>query len=330
MKIEHFDVLLSKQSEKPYTGGETVQGHVEISVLERVKVGRLTVKLIGQAQTGWKNKNSEVLYESNEQVLNEYIDLTRVLTDFCDENFNLEEGLHQICFHIPLPLDVISSIEKENYGWVRYTCSATLDVLDEDASEIFAEHNFTVFSLLNLDAPYMRQPVTSHEENEIRGCCCNRKVGVESAQLTVSDMGLLPGETAKITLVIENGAKRKRRKRKSRSDCVLLSLCQQLDFLSQNRNIPEKFVVPDKYGKANCVSAVLYLTLLQGTCKVKPGAGPETRHIDFQIPAGLQPTSIKANGLITISYFFRLDMHSFDVIVPVIIGSMKTPGPIDE
>lgn len=25
MKIEHFDVLLSKQSEKPYTGGEAVQ-----------------------------------------------------------------------------------------------------------------------------------------------------------------------------------------------------------------------------------------------------------------------------------------------------------------
>ncbi|VDN22033.1 unnamed protein product [Gongylonema pulchrum] len=77
MKIEHFDVLLSKQSEKPYTGGETVQGQVEISALERVKVGRLIVKLIGQVQTGWKNKNSEVLYESNEQVLNEYVDLTR-------------------------------------------------------------------------------------------------------------------------------------------------------------------------------------------------------------------------------------------------------------
>uniref|UniRef100_A0A0R3RHL8 Arrestin_C domain-containing protein n=1 Tax=Elaeophora elaphi TaxID=1147741 RepID=A0A0R3RHL8_9BILA len=321
MKIEHFDVLLSKQSEKPYTGGEAVQGHVEISVLEKVKVGRLIVKLIGQAQTGWKNKNSEVLYESNEQVLNEYMDLTRVLTDFCDENFNLEEGLHQICFHIPLPLDVISSIEKENYGWVRYTCSATLDVLDEDAREILAEHNFTVFSLLNLDAPYMRQPVTSQEENEVRGCCCNRRIGVESAQLTISDMGLLPGETAKITLVIEGGAKRKRRKsRKSRNDCVLLSLCQQLDFLSQNRYELHLF---DRKSLTIAVESM-------GTCKVTSGTGPETRHIDFQIPTGLQPTSIKANGLITISYFFRLDMHSFDVIVPVIIGSMKTPGPIDE
>ncbi|VDK75271.1 unnamed protein product [Litomosoides sigmodontis] len=321
MKIEHFDVLLSKQSEKPYTGGEAVQGHVEISVLEKVKVGRLIVKLIGQAQTGWKNKNSEVLYESNEQVLNEYIDLTGMLTDFCDENFNLEEGLHQICFHIPLPLDVISSIEKENYGWVRYTCSATLDVLDESAREICAEHNFTVFSLLNLDAPYMRQPVTSQEESEVHGCCCNRKIGVESAQLTISDMGLLPGETAKITLVIENVSKRRRKKsRRSRNDCVLLSLCQQLDFSSQNRYELHLF---DRKSLTIAVKSM-------GTCKVTSGTGPETRHIDFQIPTDLQPTSIKANGLITISYFFRLDMHSFDVIVPVIIGSMKTLGPIDE
>lgn len=58
------------------------KGHVEISVLRKVKVGRLIVKLIGQAQTGWKNKNSEVLYESNEQVLNEYIDLTRFASEF--------------------------------------------------------------------------------------------------------------------------------------------------------------------------------------------------------------------------------------------------------
>uniref|UniRef100_A0A183CVV6 Arrestin_C domain-containing protein n=1 Tax=Gongylonema pulchrum TaxID=637853 RepID=A0A183CVV6_9BILA len=175
--------------------------------------------------------------------------------------------------------------------------------------------------LLNLDAPYMRQPTTNREENEVRGCCCNRRVGIESAQLTVSDMGLLPGETAKITLVVEDGAKKRPRKsRKNRNDCVLLSLCQQLDFLSQNRYELHLF---DRKSLTIAVETV-------GTCRATPGAGPETRCIDFQVPNGLQPTSVKANGLITISYFFRLDMHHFDVIVPVIIGSVKTPGPIDD
>lgn len=36
--------------------------------------------------------------------------------------------------------------------------------------------------------------------------------------------------------------------------------------------------------------------------------------------------SLQADGLITVSYFFKLDLERFDVIVPVVIGSLKTPG----
>lgn len=55
----------------------------------------------------------------------------------------------------------------------------------------------------------MRQPVASQEENEVRGCCCNRKVGVESAKLTISDMGLLPGRTVFKTAMISCEINRK-------------------------------------------------------------------------------------------------------------------------
>lgn len=58
---------------------------------------------------------------------------------------------------------------------------------------IFLERNFSVCSVLNLDAPYMRQPASSREEAVVTGCCCKRKLGVVSAQMTVADMGLLPG-----------------------------------------------------------------------------------------------------------------------------------------
>lgn len=320
MKIDNFDVLLSHESDKPYIGGETVQGQIEISVCKRVQVARLTVRLMGQAQTGWRNKNSDVLYESNEQVLDEYVDLTRSLAEHCDENSSLTEGLHNICFQIPLPLDVISSIDKENYGWVRYTCTATLDIPEDGASELIAERNFTVCSLLNLDAPYMRQPTSSREESEVIGCCCRRKIGVISAQMTVADTGLLPGETVKITLVVENGGKKKssKRRRSVAQECALISLCQQLDFVSQNRY---ELHLYDRKSLTIAVES-------HGTCKALPGNGPETKDVDFTIPTGLQPTSTKANGLITISYFFKLDMDNFDVIVPVIIGSVKTPGPV--
>uniref|UniRef100_A0A9J2NZC1 Arrestin C-terminal-like domain-containing protein n=2 Tax=Ascaris TaxID=6251 RepID=A0A9J2NZC1_ASCLU len=320
MKIDHFDVLLSNQSDKPYIGGETVQGQIEISVCKKVQIARLSVKLLGQVQTSWRNKNSEQVYESNEQVLNEYVDLTRVIADHCDENFYLTEGLHNICFQIPLPLDVISSIEKENYGWVRYTCIATLEIPENGASELIAERNFSVVSMLNLDAPYMRQPTSSREESEVMGCCCRRKIGVISAQMTVADMGLLPGETVKITLTVENNVKKKHSKkhRDIAHECVLISLCQQLDFVSQNRY---ELHLYDRKSLTIAVES-------HGTCKATPGSGPETKYIDFTVPRGLQPTSTKANGLITISYFFKLDMETFDVIVPVIVGSVKTPGPV--
>uniref|UniRef100_A0A0N5A7Z3 Arrestin_C domain-containing protein n=1 Tax=Syphacia muris TaxID=451379 RepID=A0A0N5A7Z3_9BILA len=320
MKIDHFEVLLSNESQKPYIGGETLQGQIEITVQEKVKVARLTVKLVGQAQTSWRNKDSDLTYESNEQVLNEYLDLTRSLISHCDENLFLTDGRHNICFQVPLPLDVISSIEKEGYGWVRYTCIATLDLPeDKNTRELIMvlERNFSVCSVLNLDAPYMRQPATSREEAVVTGCCCKRKLGVVSAQMTVADMGLLPGETVQITLTIENGVKKRRfrRRRDVSHDCVLVSLCQQLDFISQNRY---ELHLYDKKSLTIAVES-------HGTCKASSGSGPETKYIDFTIPSGLQPTSTRSNGLITISYFFKLDMHTFDVIVPVIIGSVKTP-----
>ncbi|VDK44793.1 unnamed protein product [Anisakis simplex] len=361
MKIDHFDVLLSNQTDRPYIGGETVQGQIEISVCKKVQIARLSVKLLGQVQTSWRNKNSDVVYESNEQILNECIDLTRsnsIFFKFDSSSSNSEQSYsctkHSIyglshsaagdTIHLnqadpwttcscillsgtitavnclQLPLDVVSSIEKENHGWVRYSCIATLEIPEDGASELIAERNFTVVSMLNLDAPYMRQPTSSREESDVMGCFCKRKIGTISAQMTVDEMGILPGETVRITLTVENDVKKKKSKKHKdiSHECVLISLCQQLDFISQNRYELHLF---DRKSLTIAVES-------HGTCKATPGSGPETKYIDFTIPRGLQPTSTKANGLITISYFFKLDMDTFDVIVPVIVGSIKTPGPI--
>lgn len=53
------------------------QGVIEIGVSEKVKVARLIIRLNGCIQTRWKNKISDIMYESNEQILNDFIDLTR-------------------------------------------------------------------------------------------------------------------------------------------------------------------------------------------------------------------------------------------------------------
>ncbi|CAJ0565695.1 unnamed protein product, partial [Mesorhabditis spiculigera] len=177
-------------------------GEITIHAARPVKVAGLHVRLFGLAETGWYNKNSELSFESRETVLDEPIDLTVEIFEHCNPEYELHDGLHKIDFEAQLPLDVVSSVEREGYGSVRYTCSAVLHLPEDGGSEFISEKTFKVWSLLNLDAPYLRESTSVTEEEE-------------------------------------------------------------------------------------------------------------------------------ANGLVTCSYFFKLDLDYFDVVVPVILGSRKTPGPLD-
>lgn len=52
----------------------------------------------------------------------------------------------------------------------------------------------------------------------------------------------MPGESVKISLIIENTTKRKKSKKHHKAhECALLSLCQQLDFRAQNRYNPQMY-----------------------------------------------------------------------------------------
>ena len=55
----------------------------------------------------------------------------------------------------------------------------------------------------------------------------------------MSELGILPGETVKVSIIIENTVKKKKSKKHQKAhECALLSLCQQIDFRSQNRYNP--------------------------------------------------------------------------------------------
>ncbi|KAH7730620.1 Protein ARRD-26 [Aphelenchoides avenae] len=329
MKIENFELALNRdcsvrsdEADAPrnyYLGGEELKGTIDLLVKERVRIARLSVRAFGSAHTAWRNKLSDIAFESREVVLDEYKDLTSELSLHCNELLEIHEGQHKIEFSIKLPLDVVSSIEKENHGSIRYTCIAVLDVPDGGESEIIAEKEFRVYSLLNLDAPHFRQPVQAEESVNIIGCCCRRPKGYISADMTVAELGLLPGETTKVTLVVENTVKKRSQAKKhlKAHSCGLVCLCQQLQFRGQNR-----------YDRTSYEEKTLTIVVeSQGACKVNPRKGPETKVLDFTIPKGLPPTSTKETGLVTCTYYFRLDMEHFDVIVPVVIGSTKTLDP---
>uniref|UniRef100_A0A1I7XCQ4 Arrestin_N domain-containing protein n=1 Tax=Heterorhabditis bacteriophora TaxID=37862 RepID=A0A1I7XCQ4_HETBA len=162
-------------------------GIIDIGCNRRVRIGGLLVRLTGIAETGWRNKNSDLSFESRHNFMDELIDLTTVIADHCTEEFELHEGRHSVQFETRLPLDVLSSIERENLGHVRYTCTALMAIPEDGDTEMVAEKTFKVYSYLNLDAPYMRETTTAMED--------------ETEQ----------------------------------HECVLISLCQQLDFIATNR-----------------------------------------------------------------------------------------------
>ncbi|CAD5227284.1 unnamed protein product [Bursaphelenchus xylophilus] len=314
MKVEVFDLKLIKEDERPYIGGDDIKGQIIIQVREPVQITRLTLRLQGESQTAWIDKYSEIMYKSKEYVLNEYIDLTSELQRHCTESMLFHEGKHVMNFRTKLPLDVISSLERDNLGYVKYACVAVLDIPEGGDSELVAECDFRVVSFLNLDAPYLRESASDEERVHLIGYCCRKPKGFIRAKMEVTETGILPGETVRLNVTFENTIKK--RKRKKTPKCALISLCQQLDFRA------ESTLERGRMGERSITIALKS----QGACKSVPGKGPEDRQIDFDVPDHLPPTSIKAHGLVTVSYFFRLDMEHFDVIVPVVIGSVKTIG----
>lgn len=111
-------------------------------------------------------------------------------------------------------------------------------------------------SYLNLDAPYLRESVSDEERVNLIGYLCKKPKGYIWAKMEVSktftqilillmmifrsltlffqvaELGILPGETVRLSLTFENTIKK--RKRKKQPKCALISLCQQLDFRAES------------------------------------------------------------------------------------------------
>uniref|UniRef100_A0A8R1I0M4 Arrestin C-terminal-like domain-containing protein n=1 Tax=Caenorhabditis japonica TaxID=281687 RepID=A0A8R1I0M4_CAEJA len=315
MKVDYFEVTLNKGIDEPYLGGDPIRGIIEMVCSKQVRITGLVVRLTGVAETGWRSRQDDLTYESRQTFMDERIDLTTTIADHCNENFELQEGKHSVEFEGRIPLDVLSSVERENHGNVRYTCTALMAIPEDGDTEVVSEKTFKVYSLLNLDAPYLHEKSYVVEKEEIIGCCGKRK-GAMIATMQIDEIGVMPGLTSKISLTVENNSVKRKKwlRKKENHECVLLSLCQQLDFIAGNRS--DHTLIERK--------SITIAIESHGTCKTKAGTGPQTKEIEFSVPANLPPTSIHANRLVTISYFFKFDLEHFDLILPVIVGSTKS------
>uniref|UniRef100_A0A914WMU5 Arrestin-like N-terminal domain-containing protein n=1 Tax=Plectus sambesii TaxID=2011161 RepID=A0A914WMU5_9BILA len=166
MKLERFDIILDRQN-ATYLAGETITGTLLICSDRTLTAAQLGVKLIGQAHTGWVTKTEVkvMIFESNEELFNDYFDVMPLLSG----GGLLPQGEQTFRFQMNLPLDLISSIYNENFGWVRYTLTATLKVSEQGFfaqlggnNEVDTEKAITVYAQIDLDAvPNLRQPANA-------------------------------------------------------------------------------------------------------------------------------------------------------------------------
>ncbi|CAI2349859.1 unnamed protein product [Caenorhabditis sp. 36 PRJEB53466] len=263
MKVDYFEVTLDRSIDEPYLGGDPIKGIIEMVCSKQVRINGLIVRLTGIAETGWRNRQDDLPYESRHTFMDERIDLTTTIADHCNNDFELQEGKHCIEFEGKVPLDVLSSVERENHGSIRYTCTALMAIPEDGDTEVVSEKTFKVYSLLNLDAPYLHDKSHVTEEEEITGCCGRRK-GTITATMQIEEIGVMPGRASKIILTVENKTRKRKRwiRQRDNHECVLLSLCQQLDFVAVNRHDP---MLVDRKSLTIAVES-------HGTCKTKAGA----------------------------------------------------------
>uniref|UniRef100_A0AC35TZA1 Arrestin_C domain-containing protein n=1 Tax=Rhabditophanes sp. KR3021 TaxID=114890 RepID=A0AC35TZA1_9BILA len=323
MKIDHFDVVLDKEHpSSPYIGGEFVVGCVKINVITKIEVAKLVVTLRGIIQTGWKQKkNINGGFESAAQVLNETLDLTKDLLIDSRDNYYLNSGLHTLSFQYKLPFDVVSSIEQENHGHVRYNIQALLEIPEDGNSEIVAERPLTIYSYLNLDAPHLLDATAVSGHSEISDYCgiCRNKKRFVHLNVVVSHLGLFPGDKCSLQIEVDynhnsNCCNPLKRHKNKATKCISVTFCQQITFKSRNRfdfrMVEEKSIT---------------LALSSQTFHQESSSKPKTtKTIDFIVPTSIPPTTVNDNELITCCYFYKVYSKHFHVVVPIIIGSVKT------
>uniref|UniRef100_A0A0K0E5M1 Arrestin C-terminal-like domain-containing protein n=1 Tax=Strongyloides stercoralis TaxID=6248 RepID=A0A0K0E5M1_STRER len=325
MKIDHFDVVLEKEEDSPFIGGDFIVGSVKINVINKIEISKLTVSLRGIIKTGWKNKKSSgAIFESVVDILNETIDLTSQIMKHCDDNNHLQCGLHIISFEYKLPFAVLSSIEQDNLGCIRYTIQGILEIPEDGFSEIVTERPILIFSYLNLDAPHLLNSTTVSDQAQINSCCskCRGTKRFIHTTVTIGQLGIFPGDQCLVKIEIDQDPiisccnPLKRHKNKERK-CISVSFCQQTTFKSRNRYDPK--IVDEK-----SITLALASQSFHHDCDINSTI---VKDITFDVPNLIPPTTINDNELISCCYFFKIFSKNFYIVVPVIVGSTRTNIP---
>ena len=68
--------------------------------MQQIRIAGLVIRITGVAETGWRNKNTDIVFESRHAFMDEALDLTTTIAEHCNDDFHLLEGNHTINFQV--------------------------------------------------------------------------------------------------------------------------------------------------------------------------------------------------------------------------------------
>uniref|UniRef100_A0A7E4W0E2 Arrestin_C domain-containing protein n=1 Tax=Panagrellus redivivus TaxID=6233 RepID=A0A7E4W0E2_PANRE len=204
--IESFTIEYTSAS-CVFRPGETVHGHIVITLKDAIKAKAVIVNMIGKAKTSWtvweqyssnRSTHSEAIPYSADEI---YIDSQAIIWHGKDGEKQLNPGVHRFPFLFTIPANCPPSYEG-SVGFIRYYCKAKIDrpwKFDDTTRA-----GFTVLPHFDLNSVcYASIPMVKDFEKQIGFLCF--KHGELNANVTLSKSGYVPGERVVLTVEITNG-----------------------------------------------------------------------------------------------------------------------------
>jgi hypothetical protein len=192
-----------------YAGGETVNGHVYIDILNPVHVNSLSLRIKGKEKTHWTETRTRTVNGKSETFTESYFgnhQIFKVMIPIAHMDPNMPfMGQYQYPFSFVLPTG-IPGTANIRYGGatgsINYQVKAVLDVVGMFKSNF--RYRQPLF--ITQPPPFIDRLQSSYSGNVTIMCCCNR--GTVNMSIVADKNSYTSGEVSNIVASIQNNSRK--------------------------------------------------------------------------------------------------------------------------
>ncbi|XP_059473861.1 arrestin domain-containing protein 17-like isoform X2 [Neocloeon triangulifer] len=193
--MEELKIVLEKAV---FFARQNVSGTISLRNNQPLKFRGVTLNLTGKAKASWSESDGDgsSTYSKKEP----YFRQQSLLVGSGREEMVVDGGQHRYPFNFNLPRDIPSSFEGE-HGYVRYCLSAVVDRPWRSDLETTVPLNVVALVDLNNIDPPIAEPATASQAHMF-SCTA----GVVNVVLSLPTGGVVPGQTLRPTLEVEDNS----------------------------------------------------------------------------------------------------------------------------